>query len=150
MLTYGCEAWPLTKDREHKLSSCWFSLVRKIVNRRWPYVRQSDASILDEFELTSPVQLLKSRFLKHYGHALRTSQREKSAGVKLSPQSMVVEWLGEHGSRCTAQHGVERQRSVQRRGQGNLCTLLSYCTRLLELRNGDVESRLRRPPWVRG
>ena len=62
----------------------------------------------------APLQLLRSRFLKHYGHALRTSQREKSAGVKLSPQSMVVEWLGEHGS--------------------------SYCTRVLELRNGDVES----------
>ena len=30
-------------------------------------------------------KLLDSRFLKHYGHALRTSQREKSAGVKLSP-----------------------------------------------------------------
>ena len=55
----------------------WFSLVRRIVNRRW-----------------------------HFGHALRTSQREKSAGVKLSPPVDCgwVEW----GKRLEM-YGAERR-----------------------------------------
>ena len=130
--------WPPTVGRERAISSDWFILLRRIVNRRRPDVFQSDESILEEFRLTSPVETVRKRFLKHYGHALRTSQREKSAGVKLSPLSMAVAWKGEHGLRCTARHGVVRETCVLRRGMANLCTSLSYCVRLLGIRNGDV------------
>jgi len=152
ILFYGCESWPLTAERERKISTCWFSMVRRIVNRRWPYVRQSDASILSEFKLISPLQSVRIRFLKHFGHSLRSSQREKSAGVKQSPLSMVVQWAGEHGSQCTLRRGVVRQRCVQRRGKANLCTTLSYCLRLLGLSTTDSRKLLdlaqSRASWV--
>jgi hypothetical protein len=138
ILFYGCESWPLTMGRERQISSCWFKLVRRIVNRKW-YDMQSNDSLLKEFELTSPVSSVRTRFLRHYGHALRTSQREKSAGVKLSPLSVMVEWTGESGWKCMASRGVERQPCEQRRGKGNLCTTLRYCLRLLKLRNGEAE-----------
>ena len=134
VLFYACETWPLTVRREKRLTSHWFKLIRQILNRRWPYVWQTDESILSEFDLKSPAKTLRERFLKHLGHALRTSLREKSAGVKLSPQAMGVLWIGEHELRYT-RGGVVRRRRVQRRGKGNLCTLFSYC--LLGRRIGD-------------
>ena len=139
IMFYGCETWALTVGRARTLVSHWFFLVRRIVNRRWPFVRQSNEAILAEFKLICPLSRLRERFLRHYGHALRTSQRETSAGVKLSPLSMVVKWSGECGSLCRARDGVVQQSYVLRRGKGNLCTSLSYCVRLLGLRNGDVE-----------
>jgi hypothetical protein len=139
ILFYGCETWALTDGKRRTVVGHWFRLVRQIVNRRWPRVFQSNEAILEEFKLSDPAKLLATRLLKHYGHALRTSQREKSAGVKLSPLSMVVQWSGEHGWKCTARNGMVRERYVLRRGKGNLCTLPSYCLRLLGFRNDDLE-----------
>jgi hypothetical protein len=153
ILFYGCETWPLTVGRERVIVGHWFSLVRRIVNRRWPYVFQSNEDILKEFKLVGPAQTLRGRFLRHFGHALRTSQRETSAGVKLSPLSMVVGWSGESGLRCTARNGVTQETVALRRGKGNLCTSLSYCVRLLGYRNGDLEDVLalaqKRESWRR-
>jgi hypothetical protein len=59
VLFYACETWPLTVAREKRLTSHWFKLIRQIVNRRWPYVRQTDESILLEFNLKSPAQTLR-------------------------------------------------------------------------------------------
>jgi hypothetical protein len=94
ILFYACETWPLTARRQSKLVGHWFAMVRKITRRRYPYVRQSNASLIDEFKLKHPAQFLRERFLKHYGHALRTLSRETCAGVKLSPLSTVVAWNG--------------------------------------------------------
>jgi hypothetical protein len=105
ILFYGCEAWPLTAGRERALVGHWFYMVRRIVNRRWPFVFQSNEAILEEFKLVGPAQTLRGRLLRHFRHALRISQREKSAGVKLSSLSMVAEWSGASGLRCTARNG---------------------------------------------
>ena len=52
---------------------------------------------------------------------------------------MVVQWNGECGPMCRPRGGVEQKSYVFRRGKGTLCTSLSYCVRLLGLRNGNVE-----------
>ena len=152
VMFYACETWPLTVRREKRLTSHWFRLIRQIVNRRWPHVRQTDESILSEFDLKSPAKTLRERFLTHLGHILRTSLREKSAGVKLSPLAMVVLGIGEYELRYT-RGGVVRRRRVQRRGKGNLCTFFSYCTRLLGRRIGDSHDLMalaqRRETWRR-
>ena len=152
VMFYACETWPLTLRREQRLTSHWFRLIRQIVNCRWPYERRTNESILKEFNLKSPAKTLREKFLRHLGHALRSSQREKSAGVRLSPQAMVVQGFGEHELRYT-RGGVVRRRRVQRRGKGNLCTLFSYCERLLGRRIGDYKELMdlaqRRETWRR-
>jgi hypothetical protein len=99
VMFYAGVTWPLTLRREQRLTN-WFRLIRQIVNCRWPYERRANESILSELKLHSPVKTLRERFPKHLGHALRTSQREKGAGVKLSPYA-IVQGIGEHELKYT-------------------------------------------------
>ena len=65
---------------------------------------------------------------------------------------MVVQGFGEHELRYT-RGGVVRRRRVQRRGEGNLCTLFNYCECLVGRRIGDSKELLdlaqRRETWRR-
>ena len=61
---------------------------------------------------------------------------------------MVVQGFGEHELRYT-RGGVVRRRRVQRRGKGNLCTLFSYCARLLGNPIGDSTEVVDLAQWRR-
>jgi hypothetical protein len=63
---------------------------------------------------------------------------------------MVAQGFEEHELRYT-RGGVVRRRRVQRRVKRNLCTLFSYCERLLGHRIGDYKELMdlaqRRETW---
>jgi hypothetical protein len=96
------------------------------------------------FNLKSPAKTLRERFLQHLGHALRTSQREKSARVKLS--SMVVQEFGEHELRYTRGGAA----TMYYLGVQPLYSL-QFCERLLGHRIGDNKKLMdlaqRREKW---
>jgi hypothetical protein len=136
VLFYAPETWPLNARREERLTCHRLRLTRQIMNRRWPRVRRSDESSLSELSFESPAQTLRERFLKHVGHAFRTSLRKTSAGFNLYTEAMGFMWIREHKLRYN-QSGMVRLRRVQKRGKGKLCTLFRYCARLLRRRVGD-------------
>ena len=142
ILFYGCETWALTKSLSQKLVTKWFTLLRWTigVSRK---TERSNSALLGELSLSHPLQVLRERFLGFLGHSLRARERELSSLDSLSPLSQILIWQGEAERVYSKSRGVQNQRYVQNRGQGNRSTLPRFSLGILDSIGKDFENVIR-------